>query len=107
MQTKFVIDPVGQSSPLYAPAFASSPNCVAKAEGVSRVKEWQLNTALGENANVCVDCCSLAREWIVQHISDPVNKDSLITNVAQIHMFYDVLTTLKQEDSRPQNWKDN
>ncbi len=44
--------------------------------------------------NVCVGCCS-AKEWIVQHISDPKNKLSLITHVSQINMFYDALTTLK------------
>ncbi len=104
-QTLFVIDPVGQSSPLYAPAFACSPKCVVQVEGVSRVKEQQLNTALGEHVNVCVNCCLLAQEWIVQHISDPENKHSLITYVSQINMFYDVLTTLKEDEFPTPNWK--
>ena len=101
-----MIDPVGQSSPLYAPAFACSPKCVVQVEGVTRVKEQQLNTALGENVNVCANCCLLAQDWIVQHISDPENKHSLITHVSQINMFYDFLTTQKENESMTQNWKE-
>ena len=69
------------------------------------MKARPLNTALGKHVNVCVGCCSFSKEWVVQHVMDANNTDSLITYVSKIEKFYDTLTGLKKEDPMTRNWK--